>query len=272
MPTDFLHTTLGRTGWPVHRLGFSASYRPGRETVNHALDQGINFFFGFGIDSHLVAPLREVFRKRREGIILATGAYNYIWWHSNIRKDLEKRLRQFGTDYIDLFIFMGVMKPGEFPPDVLSEMQKLRQEGKVKAIAISTHDRRFAGELARKGDLDVLMIRYNAAHPGAEQEIFPHVGVHNTGVVAYTATRWTALLRRPRGWPAGGRVPTPGMAYRFVLSNPAVHVCLTAPRSVKELQENIDAVKRGPLSTEEMTFMREFGEAVHNQRKWFMGG
>jgi hypothetical protein len=116
------------------------------------------------------------------------------------------------------------------------------------------------------------MIRYNAAHPGAEEEIFPHVRVHNTGLVAYTATRWTALLRRPRGWPEQGRIPTPGMAYRFVLSNPAVHVCLTAPRSLKELQENIDAVKSGPLSEEEMRFMREFGKAVHEKQRWFMGG
>jgi aryl-alcohol dehydrogenase-like predicted oxidoreductase len=90
------------------------------------------------------------------------------------------------------------------------------------------------------------------------------------GVIAYTATRWTALLRRPKGWPKEERVPTPGMAYRFVLSNPAVHVCMTAPRSLKQFEENLAAVKEGPLSEEEMIFMRRFGEAVHSQRKWFM--
>jgi aryl-alcohol dehydrogenase-like predicted oxidoreductase len=272
MINDFLHTTLGRTGWPVYRLGFSASYRPGRETVFRAIDEGINYFFGYGFDSQLIKALREVFKSRREKVILATGAYNFIWWYTDIRKSLEKRLRQLGTDYIDVFMFMGVMKPKEFPDKVFREMIKLRDEGKVRAIAISTHNRKFAGELARKGDLDVFMVRYNAAHPGAEQDIFPYVAAHNTGVVAYTATRWTGLLRPPRGWPKDGRIPTAGMAYRYVLSNPAVHVCLTAPRSLKELLENLDAVKQGPLPDEEMRFMREFGEAVHRQRKWFMGG
>ena len=52
------------------------------------------------------------------------------------------------------------------------------------------------------------MIRYNAAHRGAEQDIFPHLAAHDPGVVSYTATRWSYLLRRPKGWPKDGRVPT----------------------------------------------------------------
>jgi aryl-alcohol dehydrogenase-like predicted oxidoreductase len=267
---DFLHTTLGRTEWPVFRLGLSTSYWPGKKTVYRALDEGMNFFFGFGIDYQLIGALRDLFRSRRKEMLLATGAYNLIYGHTDLRKTLEKRLRQFGTDYIDLFMFLGIMKPKEFPDAVREELIRLRDEGKVRAIGITTHNRKLAGELAEKGDLDVLMIRYNAAHPGAESDIFPHVARHNTGVVAYTATRWTALLRRPKGWPKEERIPTPGMAYRFVLSNPAVHVCMTAPRSLKQLEENLAAVKEGPLSEEEMRFMRQFGEAVHHQRKWFM--
>jgi predicted aldo/keto reductase-like oxidoreductase len=60
------------------------------------------------------------------------------------------------------------------------------------------------------------------------------------------------------------------MAYRFVLSNPHVHVCLTAPSNVRQLEEDLAAVRQGPLSEEEMQFMREFGDAVHARKKWFM--
>jgi hypothetical protein len=35
------------------------------------------------------------------------------------------------------------------------------REGKVRAIGISTHDRKFAGKLAAEGALDVFLIRYN---------------------------------------------------------------------------------------------------------------
>lgn len=270
MPPDYLHTTLGKTGQPVFRLGLSASYRPGRETVFRAVDEGVNFFFAYGFDSHMIKALREVMKTRREKIVLATGAYNYIFAHSNPRKALEKRLRQFGTDYLDVLMFLGVMKPGELPARVLEEMVKLREEGKARRIGISTHDRKFAGQLAREGVLDVLMIRYNAAHRGAETDIFPHLAPHNPGIVSYTATRWTRMLRPPKGWPADQPIPTAGMTYRFALNNPAVGVVLTAPRSMAEFSENLSAVRNGPLTDEEMAFMRRFGDAVYGRKEWFM--
>jgi aryl-alcohol dehydrogenase-like predicted oxidoreductase len=259
---------LGRTGWSVLRLGFSASYRPGKKTVFRAFDEGVNFFFGFGMDTQLTGAMRDLFPAHRDRVILATGAYNFIWGHPGIRRTLEKRLRQFGTDRIDLFMFLGVMKPGEFPESLVAEFVKLRQEGKVGAIGLSTHHRKFAGELARKGDLDVLMVRYNAAHPGAEADIFPHLELHDTGCVAYTATRWRAMMRRPKGW--AGPVPTAPEAYRWVLANPRVDVCLTAPRSEKELLENLQGLRQGPLPADRMDSLRAVGEAVHRQQKWFM--
>ena len=269
MNQDFLHTTLGKTGIAVHRLGLSATYRPGKRAIYRALDEGVNYFFLYGFDRQMVRVLRDVLRSNREKYVVATGAYNYIWWRQNIRRTLEKRLRQLGTDYIDVFHFLGVMKSREFPAQVLEELQSLREEGRVRAIAISTHDRKLAGELAARGALDVLMIRYNAAHRGAEQDIFPHLALSNPGVVSYTATRWRRLLQRPRGWPKDGRVPTPGLCYRFVLSNPHVHVCLNAPSNEKQLAENLAAVRQGPLDEEDMQFMREFGEGVHHRHQRF---
>ena len=114
------------------------------------------------------------------------------------------------------------------------------------------------------------MIRYNAAHRGAEQDIFPFCSMHNPGIISYTATRWSYLLRPPKGWPKDGRVPSAGECYRFVLSNPNVHVVLTAPRNERQLIENITAVRKGPLVEEDMKFMKDFGDAVHRHYKWFM--
>ena len=270
MESDFLHTTLGRTGWPVYRVGISASYRPTADTILAAIDLGVNYFFAYGFDSQMKRGLRSALASRRDKVILATGAYNLIYGHTDIRRTFEKRLRQFRTDYIDVYMFLGVMKPKEFPDRVRDEMVKLRDEGKVRAIGISTHDRRFAGMLAQQGDLDVLMIRYNAAHRGAEVDIFPHLSRHDPGLVSYTATRWTALLRRPRGWPTERPVPPAPMAYRFVLSNPAVDVCLMAPRSRREFETNLKEITKGPLSADETTFIQEFGDVVHRQRRWFM--
>ncbi len=270
MSSGFQLRPFGSTGIKVTPLGLSASYYPGKKAVYAAAEEGVNLFFAFGVDVQMKRALREIMPSRRDGFVLVTGAYNYRWWAQDVRKAFEKRLRQFNTEYIDVFLFMGVMKPAEFRSKVHEDLLKLKEEGKVRAIGLSCHDRAFLGRLAARGDVDALMLRYNAAHRGAERDIFPNLAAHNPGVISYTATRWTYLLRRPKGWPEDARVPTAGDCYRFVLSNPGVHVVLTAPRSERELRANIAAVQKGPLDEEEMKFMREFGDVVYNQKKWFM--
>jgi aryl-alcohol dehydrogenase-like predicted oxidoreductase len=270
MTHDFLHSTFGRTGIPLFRLGMSATYRPGRDAVHKALDAGVNFFFCYGFDTHMTRTLRELSATQRQRYVVATGAYNLLICHTDIRRTLEKRLRQLRTDYLDVFLFLGVKKPKHFPARVREEMTRLRDAGKVRAIGMSCHDRQFAGRLAAEGALDAFMIRYNAAHRGAEQDIFPHLAAHQPGVISYTATRWRFLLRRPKGWPKDGRVPTAGECYRFVLSNPHVDVCLTAPSNAEHLEANLAAVRAGPLSDADMAFMRDFGDAVHRTAGWFM--
>lgn len=266
----FIRTTLGATSMSVCRLGLSASYRPGASAIRYAIGQGVDFFFGYGFDTQLVKVLREEFGTKRERYVLATGAYNLIYGYPNLRRTLEKRLRQFRTEYIDVFQFLGVMNERQMPPRVVEELLRFREEGKVRAIGLSCHDRKLVGRLAAAGTMDVVMMRYNAAHRGAEQDIFPHLVQHNTGVISYTATRWTALTRRPKGWPKGAMIPSAAMCYRFVLSNPHVHVCLTAPANQRQLEENLAALRQGPLNEEEMYFMKKFGDAVYARYKWFM--
>jgi aryl-alcohol dehydrogenase-like predicted oxidoreductase len=270
MNPDFLHTTLGATGLAVHRLGLSSTYRPGKKTLYRALDEGMNYFFGYGFDSQMFQVLREVMKGRREQFVVATGPYNLLITHTDFRRTLEKRLRQLQTDYIDIFLYLGVTQEKHFSGDLREELYRLREEGKIRFVGISTHNRKFAGRMVSEGALDVLMMRYNAAHRGAEHDIFPYVDRHNPGIVSYTATRWRYLLRRPGGWPKDGRIPTAGMCYRFVLTNPHVHLCMTAPSNEKHLLENLAAVREGPLNEEEMQFMCQFGDIVHERHPWFM--
>jgi aryl-alcohol dehydrogenase-like predicted oxidoreductase len=267
---DFLRTTLPRIATPIHRLGLSASYWPGKAAIYRALDEGLNYFFLYGFDRQMVTTLRDVLPRERERYVVATGAYNYIWWRQDLRRALEKRLQQLRTDYIDVFQFLGVMKPAEFTARVRDQLEELRHDGRVRSVAISCHDRKFAAELAANGTLDTIMIRYNAAHRGAEQDVFPKIEGKPCGVVSYTATRWGYLVRRPRGWPSDRRIPTAGQCYRFALSHPQVNVCLTAPRNLRQLEENIAAVKEGPLSPEEKAFLREFGDEIYRRHKRFL--
>jgi aryl-alcohol dehydrogenase-like predicted oxidoreductase len=265
--SEFDQTTLGNTGITVSRLGLSATYRPGKSAIYRALDAGVNYFFCYGFDTQMIGVLRDMTKEKRDTYTIATGAYNLLWFTPNISRTLEKRLRQLRTDYIDVFLFLGVTRESHFSTRVRKQLYRLREEGKVRFVGISTHNRDLAGKLAAEGVLDVIMMRYNAAHRGAEQDIFPHLEPYNPGVVSYTATCWRRLLRRPRVWPKGNPIPTAGMCYRFVLTNPHVNVCMTAPSNRKQLEENLASLRNGPLSNEEMAFMQRFGDAVHRSRR-----
>lgn len=227
----------------------------------------MNYLFWYFWDRHMTRVLREILPADREKYVVATGVANLGSWMVN--RGLHSCLRRLRTDYIDVFhIFWA--GDGRISPRTLETLQRAKEQGKIRNIAVSTHARRYAGQLVREGKLDVLMMRYNAAHRGAEQEIFPELPASEPGVVSYTATRWTKLLKRPRRWPESERIPTAGDCYRFVLSNPNVHVCLTAPRSCRQLEENLAAVARGPLAEDEMDFMRRFGDVVHQESKFFL--
>jgi aryl-alcohol dehydrogenase-like predicted oxidoreductase len=270
MMRDFKHATLGRTGIEICRLGLSGTYRPGKETIHKALDLGVNYFFCYGFDSQMTKTLAELSQSNREKYVVATGAYNFIYGHQNLRKALEKRLKQLKTDYLDIFLFLGVSQEKQFPESLRRELCDLKNEGKIKAVGMSCHDRKFAGQMALEGALDILMIRYNAAHRGAEEDIFPHLAFHNPGLVSYTATRWKYLIRRQRNWPKDRQIPSAAQCYRFVLSNPCVDVCMMAPSNIKQLDEDLSSLEQGPLNADEMTLIKEYGDLIHSQKHWFM--
>jgi len=152
-------------------------------------------------------------------------------------------------------------KTGARTQGTIDALHDLKESGKVRCIGTSIHDRPRAGKLAQERAFDMLMVRYNAAHPGAETDIFPHVDPKSTAVVAYTATRWRKLLKRPRKWE--GRVPTAADCYRFCLSHDSVDLALMGIKGEAQFNENMEGLLKGPMDVDEMAWMREFGRVVH---------
>jgi len=120
--------------------------------------------------------------------------------------------------------------------------------------------------LAREPRIGAFMVRYNAAHTGAESEVFPRLGESPPGVVAYTATRWGDLLQRSLV-PESEPVPRASDCYRFALSHPAVDVVAAGPAGREQLDEALAALDRGPMSDEEIAWMKRVGAAVRSRRR-----
>lgn len=243
----------------VFRLGLSGSFDLDEAGCREALER-IQYVFWSPRMKGLTAALRDALARDRERYVVSAGPL-LGYFPGAVRRAAEGALRTLRVDCLDVFQLYWLGKMSAFTRPVQDELATLRAEGKVRVLGVSIHDRPRAGRLAEDSILDLLMIRYNAAHPGAEQDIFPHLARRRPAVVAYTATAWRRLLKAPRGWK--GRAATAGDCYRFCLTSPHVDVVLTGPRTASELRENLAAIEKGPLSPEEMAFMRELGRAVH---------
>ena len=259
MSVEFSHREIPRLGKRLFRLGLSGTFGLDEAAAREALER-MQYVFWSPRMKGLTAAVRAVLGRDRGRYVVSAGPL-LGFSRGSVRRAAENALRTLGTDYLDVFQLYWLGKMSAFTRSVQDELVKLRGEGKVHAVGASIHDRPRAGRLAEDSILDLLMIRYNAAHPGAETDIFPHLAGRKPAVVAYTATAWRKLLRRPKGWT--GPIPTAGDCYRFCLSSPHVDVVVSGPRSAAEVRENLAALDRGPLSPAEMDFMRTFGRAVH---------
>lgn len=258
---NFLYSTLPVIGKRVFRLGLALNYGIDAPATESALlEQGMNYIFWTPRMERATPAVKEVLKRNRDRYVLATGPTT-AWWGGNLRHFVDKALLLLQTDYLDVLQMFWLGVTSAWKDGTVDEMMRLREAGKVRALGISIHNRKRAGKLAADSELDLLMVRYNAAHPGAEQDIFPHLPPGRRSIVAYTATCWQKLLRAPRGWT--GAVPAAGDCYRFCLSNPHVNVVLTGPKNAKQLRDNLEAIQAGPLDEKEMAWMREFGKAVH---------
>ncbi|MDX2024650.1 MAG: aldo/keto reductase [Deltaproteobacteria bacterium] len=260
MPEDFLHKHVPALGRGLHRVGLSAGFGLTEVGVHAAIAAGLQYVFWNPRARLLTKVLQNMPSSQRQRLVLATGP-TFGFFPGSVRRHVERCLKVLKTERLDVLQLYWLGKMSAWRAGVVDEMVRLKDEGKVGALGVSIHDRVRAGALAKDSPLDVLMIRYNAAHPGAERDIFPHVATRGPAVVAYTATAWRRLLKPPSGW--NGPVPTAGDCYRFCLSHPAVDIVLMGPKDEDQLQNNLTAIERGPLSGAELAFMREFGAAVH---------
>ncbi len=261
MDESWLHRTpTAFPGKRLFRLGLAANYGVGEDGVRAAMDRGVNLFLWTMRSKGLKNPLKEAIASRRDEVaVVGFASVGFFGW--GVRRGAEALLRDLGTDYLDVLMLGWVGIGSALTAATERELVALRESGKVRAIGVSIHDRPRAGRLAESSPLDLLMLRYNAAHPGAERDVFPHRQEAKPTVLAYTATAWRRLLKRPKGW--DGELMTAGDCYRFQLSSPHVDVALTAPASRAEVDQNLDAIAKGPLSADEATWMRAFGKAVH---------
>ncbi|MFO0549115.1 MAG: aldo/keto reductase [Polyangiaceae bacterium] len=259
---------LGRSHLEVMPLGLAAGYGVGAADVEFARERGVDFFYwgsarrrGFG------EGLRRVLARDRASTKLVIQTY--ARWPSGIGRSLERALRALKTDYADVLLLGWWNLPPRAA--ILDAAAETVARGLAKHIMVSSHHRPTFVELARDPRIDLLMLRYNAAHPGAERDVFPLLTSDRPGVVGYTTTSWGQLLDASLT-PTDERTPTSTDCYRFSLGQPGIDACWMGARNRSDLEVALTAMELGPLSAEEDAWIRRVGTAVRDRTKARAGG
>jgi predicted aldo/keto reductase-like oxidoreductase len=268
---SFLHAALPRarngTSRTVCRLGLATrgDSALAAADVLDAVDRGVNFLNWCGVPDGLSAAVAGLGSRRAEVVVCVQFEARTA---VEAKDELSRILDELRTDYVDVLAFYYVEAAEEWeqirgPGGALEYCAEAQRAGRVRLLGLTSHQRPLAAAIARGGELDLLMLRYNAAHRGAEQDVFPTTLALGMPVVVYTCLRWGALLRGTPEDPPGFVPPRPPGWYRFALQHPAATVALMAPANRAELDEDLAVLEaQGPLSAEEYESLGAHGLRV----------
>ncbi len=258
---------LGRTGIQLSPLVLSGAHGLPAAACAEAFDAGVRAFFWEPRYLELSRFLRSR-RTARDSLVVVAGTY--FAGPEAIRLDVERTLRRLRCDYIDVFLLFWVRSSERLSGEDFDALDRLRAEGKLRAFGFSTHDRAIGVDALNRAPWPVVMTRHNAAHPGAEERLFPTALEHGTGLLTFTATCYGRMLR-PTGGPdeMASALPTAPDCYRYSLSQPGVSATLTAPRDRAELFENLEVLQAPILAPEVALSLREHGARVRTENRRF---
>lgn len=193
------NSIIGRTGLNAFKIGLGAgpvgnqimypnvTDETGKQIVNTALDQGINFIdtaflYGLGRSEELIG---EIIKERggRDRLVISTKASPDIKFVDGVmevdnnrpalRQAVEDSLARLQTDYLDLY-FLHYPNTKTPLAEVANTLAELKQEGKIKAVGVSnvTFDQLL--EFNADGHLDILQVQYSLLVREAEMQIIPY--------------------------------------------------------------------------------------------------
>ncbi len=155
--------------------------------IHAALDAGINFFdtaeaYGNGYSEKIVG---QALSKRRQEIVIATKVSPSHLRANDLRESCENSLRRLQTDYIDLYY---IHWPNWKIPieDTFSELEKLKEEGKIRSAGCSNFGEIDLTELLRNGRVEVNQLPYNLLWRAIEYEIQPICLKNNIAIACYS--------------------------------------------------------------------------------------
>lgn len=156
-------------------------------TIRAALDAGVNFFdtaeaYGDGISESV---LGKALAGRRHEVAIATKASPSHLSSAEIKRACEGSLRRLNTDYIDLY---QLHWPNPEIPisETIEALDKLKRQGKVRAIGVSNFGVRDLSDVLANGECQANQLPYSLLWRAIEYDINQQCIQHGVGILAYS--------------------------------------------------------------------------------------
>ncbi len=159
-----------------------AAYEAGITTIDTAE------VYGEGHSERIVA---EALADVRASVVYATKVFANHLKYNLVIEACDRSLQNLKTDYIDLYQIhwpSGSWKSEVVPiAETMDAMNKLKQDGKIRAIGVSNFSRSQLEEAAQYGRIDSIQPPYSLFWRQAEREIMPYCMANNISILAYSS-------------------------------------------------------------------------------------
>lgn len=177
------YRVLGKTGLSVSVIGIGAlqmgncTLEEAKAILQEAHDGGMNYIdtaraYGES-EERLGQALKEL--GLRETFILSSKVIKRDL--ASFQSDFETTLKNLQTDYLDLFFIHDVSTAASWNAvrknGILDYALKLKKQGRIRHLGISTHDCQIGEQIIRTGLFEVAMLAYNPTNREVEDTLFP---------------------------------------------------------------------------------------------------
>ena len=272
-------------------LGMEVDYEEFNQMIDAFFEAGFNYFdtaHGY-IGGKSETAIRDCLAKRypRDSYILTNKLTNdYFQKESEIRPLFEQQLIDTGVEYFDYYLMHALNNDfyQKFVACHAFEISKqLKEEGKIKHIGISFHDKAAVLEkiLSEQPEIEVVQIQFNYADyddPGIESyRCYQVCEKYNKPVIVMEPVRGGGLVNLPQearkildefNKDISNRSSSSYASYaiRYCASFENTFMVLSGMSTMEQMEDNISYMKDFiPFSDEEYQLVDRVRETLKNQ-------